>query len=387
MRKLLLFCLTLAQIPLFGQTETYQFSKDILQQIAVDTTPWRYQVGATTLSFSGYHTAVLEHWDKNGVRKPILTAEDSTKWLQAQKHDAVTYILEQSKNTNITIINEAHHLPEHRIFTTSLLQGLYNNGYRYLGLEALMDTLINQRKYPITTSGYYTQEPEFGNLIKEALAIGFTLFGYEATPGKNGKDREIEQAENIQKYIAAHPEGKTLIHCGYAHAFENEYPSWGKAMAGRLKDNMNIDPLTIDQTMYLERANKDNTHPFMLQNNTGQPIVLINEQQIYNGHPEKWQTDIVVIHPITTHKHGRPHWKTTGKSAYQVPKSRLKTHDTLLILAYRAGEFENNGIPADIIEMTNPKTPQELYLSGGTYTIVLKNKDYKILDKYSVNVE
>ena len=69
-----------------------------------------------------------------------------------------------------------------------------------------------------------------------------------------GMRREIEQAENIQKFIERNLLGKVLIHCGYAHAYEYDYPAWGKAMAGRLKDIMKIDPLTIDQTMYLIRS-------------------------------------------------------------------------------------------------------------------------------------
>ncbi len=145
-----------------------------------------------------------------------------------------------------TIINEAHHVPKHRAFTRSLLKELYANGYRYLGLEALFDAAVNETKFPVIETGYYTKEPEFGNLISEALATGFTLFSYEASQGKNGKEREIEQAENIQKFIENNPKAKVLIHCGYAHAYENDYPAWGKAMAGRLKQNMNIDPLTID---------------------------------------------------------------------------------------------------------------------------------------------
>src|SRR5690606_17878963 len=205
--------------------------------------------------------------------------------------NAKDYIIEQSKNSQIVIINEAHHIPKHRTFTKSLLKDLYDNGYRYLGLEALFDSTINERKFPIIESGYYTKEPEFGNLISEALKIGFTLFKYEASEGKNGKEREIEQAQNIQNFIESVPAGKVLIHCGYAHAFENDYPAWGKAMAGRLKENMNIDPLTIDQTMFLERSDEENNHLFIQLNNTKQPFVLIDENgHVFNGKSAVKQT-------------------------------------------------------------------------------------------------
>lgn len=374
----------------FGQSnsETYRFSKDILSKIDIDTVAWKYQTGATELSFSGYYQEVLRIWDKNGIRKSKTTKEDSLYFINSKKINAKEYILKQSKNVQVVIINEAHHIPKHRTFTKSLLKGLYDNGYRYLGLEALFDSTINKRKYAIIKSGYYTKEPEFGNLISEALNIGFTLFGYEASEGKNGREREIEQAQNIQKYIESVPDGKILIHCGYAHAYENDYPSWGKAMAGNLKDNMNIDPLTIDQTMFLESSVIDNSHLFIRLNKAKEPIVLIDENgQVYNGKNEIKQTDIVIIHPQTEYINRRADWLLKGKERYTIPPSKIQSHEPLMILAYRSNEFENEGIPTDIIEITDNKTPKELYLPKGFYTIVIKDKNYNIIDKYNIEIK
>ncbi|SFN99790.1 hypothetical protein SAMN05421741_11637 [Paenimyroides ummariense] len=374
----------------FGQLtpDSYRFSKDIISQINKDTVSWKYQTGATELSFSGYYEDVLKVWDKNGVRKPKITEEDSLFFTTSNKVNAKDYIIKQSKNAQILIINEAHHIAKHRTFTRSVLKGLYENGYRYLGLEALFETAVNERKFPVLDTGYYTQEPEFGNLISEALKIGFTLFKYEASEGKNGKEREIEQAENIQKYIENNPNGKVVIHVGYAHAYENDYPAWGKAMAGRLKENMKIDPLTIDQTMFLERSEIENNHLFMRMNKTDGPIVLIDKNgKVFNGKNELIQTDIVIIHPQTSYINNRPDWFSKGKVRYTVPNSKTKNHQPLLVLAYRNNEFEQSGIPADIIEITDNNTPGELYLIKGRYTIVMKDENYNIIDKYSIKIK
>ena len=390
MNKLFTVILLLNLTILLGQTkqETYQFSKDILAQIDKDSVAWKYQTGATELSFSGHYLETLKTWDKNGVRKPKTTVEDSLYFARSKKVNAKNYILEQSKDAQIIIINEAHHIPKHRTFTQSLLKELYNNGYRYLGLEALFDSIINERKYPVLETGYYTKEPEFGNLISEALKIGFTLFSYEASKGKNGKEREIEQAENIQKFIEAHPKGKVLIHCGYAHAYENDYPTWGKAMAGRLKDNMNIDPLTIDQTMFLEKSDSVNNHLFIQLNNTKEPIILIDEnEKVFNGKNEIKQTDIVVIHPPTNYINQRPDWLSNGRKAYTIPLSKLKKQQSLLVFAYRNNEFENDGIPADIIEITSNNAPNELYLQKGNYTLIMKDEHYNIIDQYTIEIK
>lgn len=390
MYKLLTVILSLNTIVSFGQSnpESYRFSKDILSHIDKDTVAWKYQIGATELSFSGYYRDVLQIWEKNGVRKPKITEEDSLYFTRSKKVNAKDYIIEQSKNAQIIIINEAHHIPKHRTFTKSLLKELFDNGYRYLGLEALFDSTINERKYPVIETGYYTKEPEFGNLISEALKIGFTLFSYEASEGKNGKEREIEQAKNIQKFIESNPMGKVLIHCGYAHAYENDYPAWGKAMAGRLKENMNIDPLTIDQTMFLEKSDAENNHLSIKLNKTNEPIILIDESgKIFNGINEIKQTDIVIIHPQTDYINNRPDWLSNGRKGYNIPHSKIEKHQPLLILAYRNNEFENKGIPTDIIEITENKTPSELYLTRGIYTIVMKDENYNIINKYNIEIK
>lgn len=390
MNKIITVVLLLNVTIVVGQSnsEIYRFSKEILSQIDKDTVAWKYQTGATELSFIGNYQKVLHIWDKNGVRKPKTTEEDSLYFTNSSKVNAKDYIIEQSKNTQIVIINEAHHISKHRAFTKSLLKELYDNGYRYLGLEALFDSTINERKFPVMKSGYYTKEPEFGNLISEALQIGFTLFSYEASEGKNGKEREIEQAENIQKYIESNPKGKVLIHCGYAHVYENEYPAWGKAMAGRLKENMKIDPLTIDQTMFLEKSEKENNHLFIKLHDKNEPIILIDENgHVFNGKSEIRQTDIVVIHPQTKYTNNRPDWLLDGKERYTIPHSKIENNESLIILAYRNNEFESDGIPADIIEITDNKTLKELYLKKGIYTVVIKDKNYNIVDKYNIKIK
>jgi len=159
-------------------------------------------------------------------------------------------------------------------------------------------------------------------------------------------------------------------------------------MAGRLKENMKIDPLTIDQTMFLERSDRENNHLFIKLNNTKEPIILIDENgKVFNGKSESTQTDIVIIHPPTDYINNRPEWLSNGKKVYVIPHSKIKKHRPLLILAYRNDEFENNGIPADIIEIIDNKIPRELYLRNGIYTIVMKDESYNIINKYNIEIK
>ena len=281
----ILFLLITVNVVAQSEKFEYRFSIDIENAIEKDTVPWKYQIGANEYSFIGNYKKTRETWDKNGVGIPKITEEDSLYFIGFTPVNAREYIIERSKNEQIIIINEAHTNSNHRTFTHSLLQELYNNGYRYLGLEALFDTIINERKYPIIESGYYTKEPEFGNLIYAALNTGFTLFGYDNFE-HNGKEREIAQARNIADFIGQNPHSKVLIHCGHAHVIEGALnnPTWEKAMAERLKEYTQINPFTIDQTQFAEKSERKYNHPYIAMVNKEFPVVLIDENgNLFNG--------------------------------------------------------------------------------------------------------
>ncbi|WP_312553950.1 hypothetical protein [Empedobacter brevis] len=394
MNKIKLISIAFLLITISGRAQSedfvYRFSTDIEKVIAKDTVSWKYQLGANEYSFIGNYKKTRETWDKNGVRIPKITKEDSLYFTGFTPINAKDYIIERSKKEQIIIINEAHTNPNHRTFTYTLLQGLYDNGYRYLGLEAIFDTLINERKFPTIESGYYTKEPEFGNLISTALHIGFTVFGYDDTR-HNGKEREIAQARNIAGFMKQHPEGKVLIHCGHDHVIEGtpNTPSWEKAMAGRLKEYTGIDPFTIDQAQFSERSDRKYNHPYIAMVNKAFPAVLIDKNgNLFNGKKGNDQVDVRIIHPETRYVNNRPDWLLNGgnRKEYYPERSEMVQYP-LLVMAYRNNEFENKGVPADMIEIIEKEAVPPLILGKGDFEIVIKDSTYKVIDRYNIKME
>lgn len=299
--------------------------------------------------------------------------------------------MNRAKNEKLIIINEAHHNIKHRVFTTSLLQGLYDNGYRFFGLEALSDTSINNRKFPVLESGYYTKEPQMANLLKEAIKIGFTLFDYETDDYSNNKEREIGQADNIIRIINENPNSKYLIHCGWDHVNEStpRNKSWEKAMAGRLKEKTNIDPFTIDQITYSEKGDTKYISPYITITNSEKPLIMINENgKAFNGKKTNDKTDCRIIHPVTKYTNNRPDWLLMeGKrKQYSIPKCKISEFP-ILVFAYRKNEYKQNGIPADIIEIMNEEEKINLILEKGNYKIIIKNKEYKIINEFKAKIK
>lgn len=374
-----------------AQKEIYQFSKDIEAKIAGDTLPVRYQLGATDYSVSQYHQKAQETWDIMVLKTPTITREDSLFFSTFRPQDAKKYIVERSKRERIVIINEVHHNIGHRVFTTSLLKELYKNGYRFLGLEALFDTLVNQRKFVNNKSGYYTNEPQMANLINEAVAVGFTVFGYEASYEKRGKDREVEEAQNIAKMVSANPNAKFLIHCGYGHVVEGTpgIKSWEKAMAGWLKEMTHIDPFTIDQTAYSERSSISKSSPYIPLVGLDYPVVMVDSKgKAFNGSPDSDDVDCRIISSVTRYVNGRPSWLALSgeRSYYKVPEEKIAEYPAL-VMAYNKGQYEKNGIPCDIIEVLNADQQPYLVLKKGAYTVVVKDKSYRVTGTYEMRVK
>jgi hypothetical protein len=371
----------------------YKFSSEIENKIVSDTVPWKHQISAADYATKGDYKNALIQWDlAMGTKEQNYTQHqiDSINQMYSRVK-ATDYIVEQSKKNQIIIINEAHHNSHHRTFTKSLLQHLYDNGYKNLGLEALtnndsLNLALNKRKYPTQETGYYIRDPQFGNLVREALEIGYKLFAYEQTSGANGKPREIEQAKNIQKFMAQHPNEKVLIHCGFDHALEGEHKAWEKAMAGRLTEYTGINPLTINQVIYSEKSKPQYNHPLLKAFEIKESSVILDN----DNNPLKYKrrnawTDIAVFHPNTKYVDDRPDWlfKNDNKNI-AIPLNNISLEFPVMILAFKKGEDINFAIPLDLTEVKQQTQSCNLGLSKGSYTIVVTNGKESIKFEHKV---
>ncbi|MGI4833347.1 MAG: hypothetical protein ACRYFK_07780 [Janthinobacterium lividum] len=158
---------------------------------------------------------------------------------------AAAAILTQTWARQVVMFNEEHTQPRGRWLVGSLLPALYRQGFRYLALEALeaADSAgLRQRGYPVAASGFYTNEPHFGNLIRQARQLGFRLIAYDALSA----DRERDEARNlIAATLGPHPQARVVVLAGHGHINE---ASSAQSMAAWVHKLTGIDPLTIEQT-------------------------------------------------------------------------------------------------------------------------------------------
>lgn len=377
---LLLFSISFGQDPIDPK---YKFSDDILEKLSKDTLNFK---AAWDLSFIGEYQKAMEIWDRDERRPTSIPQTYIDNFSKYKPVDAKKFIKDKAKTEQIIILNEAHQQPYHRIFTTSLLEELYDQGFRYFGAESIWnwDSLLNKRKYPTLGTGFYTQEPCYGNMVREALRIGYNVFSYESTREKYDSAginlREVDQAKNIKKILDKDPKAKILIHCGFDHLIETPYRGWGKCMAGRLIEYTGINPFTIDQTRFTEHSSTEYDNPlFKIVNFDYDAVFIDSVGHVFNGLPEHKDYDARVYHPRTVWKNGRPKWMFDGgRKPYFI--DRIEVTFPCLVFAYLADEnldvkqLKDQPIPYDVIELKNSSDKKALSLKKGKYNIIIKDK-------------
>lgn len=358
----LLFTLSIGQG--FSQNNPYYFSTQIDSILQADTTPYKFQSIAWFYAFAGNYPMALQMKDRQFPgAKPSAPSEEQENFFKSfSPQPARQVILDAAAKTNLVIINEAHFSGLHRVFLRTLLKDLYQLGYTFLGMEALdhSDTLLNSRKYPVLASGYYTQEPCFGNLIRDALETGYTLFAYEQVyedSTQKAMGRELAQAMNIKKVIDRNPSAKMILYCGYDHVYEDSLKTWmGLPMAGQIKRLTGINPLTIDQTELSEYGIVGNRYRKLMHEDYDAVFADSSGRYFNMAQPQK-PVDLNVYHPDTRYVMGRPGWLVRPETQLVDLHRKIKVGYPCLVKIYLETDDLHHAVPIDVIEIPAPDKP------------------------------
>ena len=323
--------------------------------------PLYHSFRAQLESYVVNHQAALRYFDARTSSRP---QEPATLPREVSSRPALPYIVEHANDHQIVIVNERHHASSDRLLSLALLKPLFEQGFRYLAAEALWhgDSGLNERGYAVTETGYYANDVVFAELIRQALALGYTLVPYEHRGDQSPTDdsmtaqqtRDYWQAQNIvQQTLAKDAGAKVLIHCGYGHSRETPTSNW-TPMAYYLRVATGVDPLTIDQTGLSERSDPSlaaPTHTAALRQRLlrDEPVLLVDAQGELVPPPSA--RDISVLGLQTTYEHGRPSWMRMGDLrkpvAVEVPEC---AEDACIVEAVDAGQPD--AVAYDRVETT-----------------------------------
>lgn len=372
-------CLTFA----VQAQQPYYFGYQIDSILAVDTTPYRYQTACWNYAFKGdYRSAVTGRDKQYPNAKPSMPNHvDESLRASLKVLPAHEVILKEAANSRLLIVNEAHHVSQHRAWLGTLLPELKKLGYTHIGMEALGrdDTLLNQREYAIQKSGFYTSDPAFGNLIRDARALGFTLFPYEQVWSDSLQKimgREKSQATNIMKVMEANPHTRFIIYCGYDHIAEDTLRTFmGLPMAGQLKQLSGINPFTVDQTILTEHGIVGNSFRKLIHES--QPVVLVDSAGHYfNRVSAPKRVDVSLYHPDSREIGGRPHWLLANGRKFKNIQKKITVPYPCLIKVYLQTDDYSEAVPVDVVEMTSAAESKDILLyHGKKHRVLIKSKN------------
>ncbi|MGE8424955.1 MAG: hypothetical protein ACN6PI_19120, partial [Sphingobacterium siyangense] len=294
------------------------------------------------------------------------------------------FILKKAKNEKVVMINEAHNIPYHRTFAAQLLNGFRKLGFKYLAIEDLADQNINTTRTVTDTTGYYSHEPLFAEMIREALRQNFVLINYDANNTNSNRMRDSLQAVNLAKLLKTDPDAKLLVYAGYDHIHENTRTNW-KKMAQFFKEMTNIDPLTISQTRHIERYySQFETDEFLTVNkfvsfSFSKPVVALKDGTAWHDD----FVDISLFYPRYLTTNSRPEYLSDNNLTKSI---QLDTHGQkgIFVQAYYADEKQGHRIPADQLFIKNTK--EFLYLRPGNYILEFKNTNDQIVNTKRLSV-
>jgi len=361
-----------------------------------------YQIISTVYSFVGKDSLAFQSFDKafsnEESRNKVSVFDTSAILTDIEFLNAFDFIDSISSKHRLIIINESHHTSQHRILTKEVLANLKKNGFNFLGVEALspLDTNLMERGYPsVGKTGFYINEPVFGNLIREGIKEDYTIFPYdlrfecdynEKRPNYCKNLRELIQATAIAKILNNNPESKVIIHCGYDHLFEKTETDWIK-MAEYLNIITGIDPFTVSQTKYIERGypslEKNEYAALTEKANMEVPFICFFMGEVWNPKGYDGLYDAQVFWPNITYQNERPQYLTSQKgfSRYYIPSNRLKPNT--IIQAFLKNELIKP-VPIDQVIIDEIEKIYALILPKGEFTIIVKDKEGSTIDQFDI---
>ncbi|MDY0958141.1 hypothetical protein SOM26_05510 [Sphingomonas sp. CFBP8993] len=303
----------------------------------------------------------------------------------ATPRDAIAEIVARAAKTRVVILNEDHALPRDRAFALEVARALRPLGYSVLAAETFLNVddhapMVRLAKdgYPVHSSGHYTQDPVFGDFVRQSLAMGYRPVAYEQMDSGGGglsraesiARREEAQSSNLAKVLAADPQAKMFVYVGHSHVAEQPIDGYGNGkqswMATLLKAKTGIDPLTIDQATLGQSTGGYNGHPrrVLATKASGRSIAMFDGDRPVVVGQYAGAVDLQVYHPATRMVKGRPDWLAAmGRKPMVIPAGFVPQKGERLVQVFIAGESDD-AIPVDQVLLRAGEDVPSLMVPG-----------------------
>lgn len=312
---------------------------------------------------------------------------------------AIQYLNEEIKDQRLVFINDSPIHPQTRIMTKELLGVLSDKGFTHLAIEAFTNSneRIDRIGHPTINMGNYTDEPLFGDLIREAIGLGFQIVSFSPSDTEIVRAKKIVQKEmslsasdskllinavnwskamNLNRQFIKNKGAKYLVLTHKNQVYKKEQNGI-RSMAVWFEQITQTSPYTIEQVIMNEQCTTTE-HPIYKYANVNYPAVLKKYSQIYKTPVNKLDDmyDVQLFHPRTQFVQNRPTWLKQGdqRIAFQINADQYNMTYPLLAIAYSPDEDIEIAVPLDVVEISNSRDAMPLFLPPGPVVLVLKDK-------------
>jgi hypothetical protein len=305
---------------------------------------------------------------------------------------AAAAILELTRDRKAVFFNEAHQAPLTRTLTLQMLAGLRAQGFDYFAVETLsapaMATL--QRGYPTPRSGFYINEPIYGDMVRTALRLGYHVIAYDAEESASDvRERGSAQALYEQTF-KRDPNARLVVNAGFSHIAKAGEHLGGASMAQVFQKLSGIEPLAIEQTMMIDHSRSDDNHPYyrraMAAQHPDAAFVFVSE----TGNPwtlKPGRYDVSVFFPPATGVDGRPDWLSleATRHLFAVSGSDCLDRYPCLLEARYAAEGDD-AVAADRVVL-EASARSRLFLFPGSYRLSASDRKGNVIAARDIRVE
>ncbi|MCA9110924.1 MAG: hypothetical protein KDA52_13320 [Planctomycetaceae bacterium] len=282
---------------------TWQFLAHVVQLEASE-------IDQTSIQPLGWSLAILGRDDEVRAldihpqfkRSPSSLDENQLNLQVVPWKDAIQQIATEHR---LVMIMEDHFFSKHREFIGATLPEFKDAGFTHYAAEAIgpLDLSLTERGYPINRTGLYTSDPQFGNVLRKAIELRFTLVGYDfdATSHEN---REEYAASRLADILNESKECRMVVHAGHAHVLKYETEYGGRWLAARLWDKTAIEPFTIWQwSGHHDAYDYEEIIRVLTESGTvlNEPVLLMpppgQESGLKDSPYGQAKVDAIVIHP------------------------------------------------------------------------------------------
>jgi hypothetical protein len=284
--------------------------------------------------------------------------------------EAMTRIAAEQR---LVLIMEAHTVTEHRAWIEQTLASFRTAGFTHYFAETIAEagTTLKSRGYPTSTTGFYTLDPRFGNLVRTAIRLGFEVGGYD--PRESDFDgREEHQAATLAARFASRRDTRMVVHAGHGHIFKREVRNVGRYMASRLWEKTGVEPFTIWQ---LSNQLASDVYRRLIQQigPITEPVILVPPprhvtEALFPESSVQPAVDAIVIHPSRLGQEPTDRRGAFTDGMTRVPGTWLGKQWPVVIAAIADGERET-AIALDQILLRRGETDFELWLPPTKYRI------------------